>query len=132
MNLSTIQKLQVITGLVPTSLVRSLSVGKDGEKTVSYSHTPTEKKTILGFDTGATVENLLGAIGSVLVGPITLHKSGKLYRKFAVVRRGTVDYISHEETDSEPGTSEFWSVIRQNIKGQKGDPGEETSTQSTL
>lgn len=131
-SLTDVEKFSALMDLVYNQpFTRSLTTDVDGNKRVSYVVSAGQEFAVGGIpQVGPTMERLMSAINAALVGPL-LTASASIYRKFAIARAGLNDYIANTETSTPPGTAMIWEKIRENTRGIKGEPGEDTSTTET-
>lgn len=109
-------QIQAILDLVHQNpLGRTVTFDADGNKRVSYQVLPLGKT--IPFDEIVQSQNKL-----------FFFKSGTVYGKYTLVRKGLNDYLSLEQTSADPeAPGSAWVLVRANEKGAPGPDGENTT-----
>ena len=103
-------KLQIlIDHVLTTPLVRTSVTDQDGRKKVTYVPSP--------FPDAPEVDAIIQAQNG-----LQFYQPGTTYRKYSIVRKGLIDYLSLEQTSTDPEAGP-WEPVRANQKGTEGDPG---------
>jgi hypothetical protein len=106
-------QLQILTDhVLPDPLVRSSVTDQDGRKRITYTPAPSPD--------APNIDGIVQAQHE-----LHFYNPGTTYRKYSIVRKGTVDYLALEQTSTDPELGP-WVVVRVNQKGPDGDDGGDT------